>query len=315
MRIFLAGATGAVGRRLVPMLVEAGHEVTGTTRSPAKADRLRAAGAEPAVVDALDAGAVREAVAKAEPEVVVHQLTALTGLGDFRHFDRDFAQTNRLRTEGTDILLDAARSVGARRFVAQSFGGWPYARGGHPVKTEEDPLDSAPASNARESLAAIQHLEATVTGTRDLDGLALRYGGFYGPGTSLAKEGGGDNLVRVVRKRRLPIVGSGDGYFSFCHIDDAASATLAAVERGAPGVYNVADDEPAPVRDWLPVLARTVGAKPPRRIPRWLARPLLGPQGMLIMTAAPGMSNAKAKRELGWTPRWPSWRTGFRDGL
>jgi nucleoside-diphosphate-sugar epimerase len=199
--------------------------------------------------------------------------------------------------------------------VAQSFGGWPYARGGNPVKTEEDPLDTEPAANARETLAAIRYLEATVTGTRDLDGLALRYGGFYGPGTSLARKGGGDNLVGLVRKRRLPIVGAGTGYFSFCHIDDAASAALAAAERGAPGVYNVADDEPAPVREWLPALARTVGAKPPRRIPGWLARPLLGPQGMLIMTAAPGISNAKAKRELGWTPRWPSWRAGFSSGL
>jgi len=310
MRIFLAGATGAVGRRLVPLLVEAGHEVTGTTRDPARAGDLRAAGAEPAVVDALDREAVLAAVAKAEPDVVVHQLTALRGIGNPRAFERDFAPTNRLRTEGTDILLAAARAAGVRRFVAQSFGGWPYERTGGPVKDETAALDPHPAPNARSTLDGIRYLEAAVTGFPG--GIALRYGGFYGPGTSLS--GGGEHL-EMVRKRRFPIVGDGRGVWSFCHIDDAAGATLTAVERGAPGVYNVADDEPAPVSEWLPALARAVGAPPPRRVPAWLARPLLGPQGMVMMTSARGMSNAKAKRELAWTPSYPSWREGFAHGL
>lgn len=311
MRIFLAGATGALGRRLVPRLREAGHEVVGTTRDPARTEQLRAAGAEPVVLDALDRPAVLDAVAKARPEVVVHQLTALRGLGDLRHFDRDFAQTNRLRSEGTDILLAAASAAGARRVVAQSFGGWPYAREGGPVKSESDPLDPDPAPNARQSLAAIRHLEAAVTGWSG-EGLALRYGGFYGPGTSLTTTG---EITEMVRRRRLPVVGSAAGVWSMCHIDDAASATVAAVERGPAGIYNVADDEPARVAEWLPVLAAALGAKPPRHVPAWLARPLLGPQGMVMLTSARGMSNAKAKRELGWAPAYPSWRDGFVHGL
>jgi nucleoside-diphosphate-sugar epimerase len=310
MRIFLAGATGAVGHRLVPLLVDAGHHVTGTTRDPRKADDLRAAGAEPVVLDALDRQAVLDAVVKAEPDAVVHQLTALRGIGNLRAFEREFAATNRLRTEGTGILLAAARAAGVRRFVAQSFGGWPYQRVGGPVKEETAPLDEHPAPNARSTLDAIRHLEAAVTGSPG--GIALRYGYFYGPGTTLSA--GGEHL-EMVRKRRFPVVGDGGAVWSFCHVDDAAGAALAALERGAPGVYNVADDEPAPVSEWLPELARIAGAPPPRRVPAWLARPLLGPQGMVLMTSARGMSNAKAKRELAWTPRYPSWRTGFARGL
>ncbi|HYT11011.1 MAG TPA: NAD(P)-dependent oxidoreductase [Mycobacteriales bacterium] len=310
MRIFLAGATGALGQHLAPMLVGAGHDVVGTTRSPAKATALRAAGVEPAVVDALDRAAVHEAVAKAEPDVVIHQVTALAGMSVPRRFDEQFAQTNRLRTEGLDILLAAAEAAGARRFVAQSYAGWPFERVGGPVKDEEAPLD--PHTSAPATLAAIRHLEAAVGGVPGLDGIALRYGGFYGPGTSL---GAGGDVVEMVRKRRFPVVGAGTGIFSFCHIEDAARATLAAVEGGPPGIYNVVDDEPAPVSQWLPFLARAVGAKPPRRVPGWLARPLIGAQGMVVMTSARGASNAKAKRELRWAPRYPSWRDGFVNGL
>jgi 2-alkyl-3-oxoalkanoate reductase len=308
MKVFLAGATGALGKRLVPQLVGAGHEVVGMTRSPDKADVLRAAGAEPVVADGLDRDAVTAAVLRAEPEVVVHQLTALSGEADLRRFDRSFALTNRLRTEGLDLLLAAAQSVGARRFVAQSFAGWPYARTGGPVKTEDDPLDPDPPAAMGETLAAIRHLESAVTGADGLDGLALRYGGFYGPGTSVSKDG---VVAEAIRRRRFPIVGGGEGVWSFVHIDDAASATLAAIERGAPGVYNVVDDEPAPVAEWLPVLAASVGAKPPRRVPVWLARLLVGEAGVSMMTQVRGASNAKAKRELGWQPSVPTWREGF----
>jgi nucleoside-diphosphate-sugar epimerase len=308
MRIFVAGATGAIGTRLVPQLVAAGHTVVGTTRHAGKVDRLRFLGAEPAVLDPLDRAAVTAAVKKAAPDVLVHELTALSAAGSPRAFTKAFVETNRLRTEGTDILLDAARAAGVRRVVAQSFGGWPYARTGGPVKTEEDPLDPDPVPAAAPGLAAIRHLEEAVTGYGE--GLALRYGGFYGPGTSLAP---GGPHVELVRKRRFPIVGDGAGVWSFLHIDDAAAATVAAVERGAPGVYNVADDEPAPVRAWLPVLAAAVGAPPPRHLPGWVARPLIGGLFMVMMTSARGMSNAKAKRELGWTPAYPSWRVGFRE--
>jgi nucleoside-diphosphate-sugar epimerase len=307
MRIFLAGATGAIGSRLVPQLIAAGHTVVGTTRSPDRAGRLTELGAEPAVLDPLDATAVAAAVAAAAPDVLVHQLTALAGIGSFRKFSTGFAETNRLRTEGTDILLAAGRAAGVRRVVAQSFGGWPYARTGGPVKTEDDPLDPTPAPGAASSLAALEHLEEAVTGYGE--GLALRYGGFYGPGTSLSADG---PHTEMVRQRKFPVVGAGGGIWSFCHVDDAAAATVAACERGPAGVYNVCDDEPAAVRDFLPVLAAALGAKPPRHLPGWVAAPLLGDQGMVIMTTARGMSNAKAKRELDWTPAYPSWRDGFR---
>jgi nucleoside-diphosphate-sugar epimerase len=310
MRIFLAGATGAIGGRLVPLLLEAGHEVTGTTRSPAKADMLRAAGAEPVIADGLDRDAIVAAIAAARPDAIVHQLTALGDLTSLRNLDGAFALTNRLRTEGTDNLLAGAREAGTRRFVAQSFTGWPYARTGGPVKTEDDPLDPDPVPSMSKTLAAIRRLEQTVT---QAGGIALRYGGFYGPGTGLTP--GGDQ-VELIRKRRFPIVGDGGGVWSFIHIDDAAAATLAALERGTPGAsYNGVDDDPAPVREWLPALAAAAGAKPPRRLPRWLARVVAGESVATMMTEIRGASNAKAKRELGWEPAHPSWREGFRAAL
>jgi 2-alkyl-3-oxoalkanoate reductase len=307
MRIFLAGATGVMGHQLVPRLAAAGHTVIGTTRHADKAELLRGWGAETAVVDPLDAAAVTAAVLAAEPDVVIHQLTALAGMGSPRTFERDFAMTNRLRTEGTDILLAAAAKAGVRRVVAQSFGGWPYARTGSWVKTEDAPLDPTPA--APKTHAAIRYLEQAVTGYAEGAGLALRYGYFYGPGTSL---GAGGPYVAMLHKRAFPVVGSGAGTWSFCHIADAATATVAAVERGAAGVYNIGDDEPATVRVWLPELARALGAPAPRKVPGWLARPLVGPQGMLVMTSARGMDSSKAKRELGWAPAYPTWREGFR---
>jgi 2-alkyl-3-oxoalkanoate reductase len=300
MRVFVAGATGAIGTRLVPQLVERGHDVIGTSRSWEKADTLRAQGAEPVVLDLLDRDAVREAVAAARPEAIVHQGSALAGLSDLKHFDRTFAQTNRLRIEGTDALLAAMREAGVGRLVAQSFAGWPYAREGGPVKTEKDPLDPTPVPAMRETVAAIRHLEQTVTAA---GGIALRYGGFYGSPE--------DAQLELVRRRRFPIVGDGGGIWSFVHLEDAAAATVLALERGAPGVYNVVDDEPAAVREWLPALAATIGAKPPRRVPRWLARLVAGESGVVLMTEIRGASNAKAKRELGWSLRYPSWRQGF----
>jgi 2-alkyl-3-oxoalkanoate reductase len=312
MRVFVAGASGAIGRRLLPLLVRAGHAVVAMTRSVAKTAAIRAAGAVPMVADALDEATVMTVVQSAEPEVVVHQLTAIPPRFNFRRFDREFALTNRLRTEGTDHLVAAARAVGARRFVAQSFTGWPYARDGGPVKAEADPLDSNPPAALGRSLEAIRYLEATVLETGGLEGLVLRYGAFYGPGTSL---GEGGSLLDDVRRRRVPIVERGTGVWSFVHIDDVAAATLAGIERGAPGVYNIVDDEPARVSEWLPVLAAAVGAEPPRHIPTFLARVAIGEHGVALMTQIRGASNAKAKRELGWRPRYPTWRTGFREGL
>jgi nucleoside-diphosphate-sugar epimerase len=300
MRVFVAGATGALGARLVPQLVERGHEVIGTTRSAEKTDRLVALGAEPVVLDVLDRAAVRDAVRTASPDAIVHQATALAGASDVKHFDRSFEQTNRLRTEGTDALLEAAREAGVGRFVAQSYAGWPYARTGGPVKTEEDPLDPSPVPDMRQTLRAIEHLEAAVAGE---GGIALRYGGFYGAPD--------DAQLELVRKRQFPLVGDGAGVWSFVHLEDAASATVLAVERGDPGVYNVVDDEPAPVREWLPALAAAIGAKPPRHIPRWLARLVAGETAVVLMTECRGASNAKAKRLLGWSLRYPSWREGF----
>jgi nucleoside-diphosphate-sugar epimerase len=310
MRILVAGATGALGRQLVPRLGAAGHEVWGMTRTAAKADLVRQLGGTPVVADALDPEAVARAVAEAEPEAIVHQLTALSGSLDVRHFDRVFALTNRLRTEGTDHLLAAGRAAGVRRFVAQSYAGWPYAREGGPVKDEDDPLDPSPAPAMRETLAAIRQLEAAVTGAQWTEGIALRYGGFYGPGTSF--EPGGEQFEQL-RKRRYPIVGGGGGVWSFIHIADAADATVAAVERGRRGIYNVVDDEPARVADWLPVAAAAVGAKPPRRLPAWLGRLAAGKAAVVMMTDVRGASNGKAKRELGWTPARPSWRSGFAE--
>jgi 2-alkyl-3-oxoalkanoate reductase len=312
MKVFVAGATGALGKQLVPMLVSQGHEVTGMTRTPAKRELIQQMGARPAIADAFDPEAVAQAVAEAEPEAVVHELTDLTGTFA-RNIDKSFATTNRLRTEGLDHLLAAAKATGARRFVAQSFAGWPSEPTGGPVKTEEDPLQQHPPKTVTESLAAIRHVEDTVTHADGLDGLALRYGGFYGPGTSLAADPPGE-LTEMIQKRRVPIIGDGSGIWSLVHIEDAASATAAALERGAPGVYNVVDDDPVPVRELMPELARQLGAKPPRHLPRWVGRLAGGEAGVMMMTEIRGATNEKAKRELGWEPRYPSWRQGFRDG-
>lgn len=314
MNVFVAGATGALGSHLVPMLIADGHEVTGMTRTAAKQDRIRRMGARPVVADALDPEAVAQAVAEAEPEVVIHELTAIDAGSVGRSIDKAFAQTNRLRTEGTDHLLAAARAVGARRFIAQSFAGWPYERTGGPVKTEEDPLQTSPPKGVVETLGAIRYLERTVTGADGIEGVALRYGGFYGPGTSLGLDPVGEQ-IEMVRKRRLPMVGDGAGVWSLVHIRDAAAATAIAVERGEPGIYNVVDDDPAPVSVFIPELAKAIGAKPPRRLPRWLGRLIAGEAATVMMTEVRGASNAKAKRELGWELSYPSWRIGIREGL
>jgi 2-alkyl-3-oxoalkanoate reductase len=300
MRVFVAGAGGAIGSRLVPQLIEAGHDVVGTYRSPASADLLRALGATPVGLDLLDATAVRRAVLESEADAIVHQATALTDARFGRNLDRTFAQTNRLRTEGTDALLAAAREAGIERFVAQSFAPYRYAREGGPVKTEDDPLDPSPPKNTGASHAAMRHLEEAVTAA---GGIVLRYGAFYGAVN--------DGLVEPVRKRMFPIVGDGGGIMSFIHLDDAAAATVLALEHDGPAIYNIVDDEPAPVREWLPVLAEALGAKPPRRFPRWLARVAAGEAAVLMGTQARGAANTKAKRELGWSLRHPTWREGF----
>lgn len=314
MKVFVAGASGALGRQLIPQLVRSGHEVIGMTRTPAKQDLIGSLGAKATVADALVPEEVARAVAEAEPECIVHQLTALSGAFDLRHFERTFAMTNRLRSEGTDHLLAAARAAGTRRFVAQSFAGWPYARIGGPVKSEDDPLDPNPPAPVRTTMEAILHLEGAVLGAEGVEGLALRYGGFYGPGTSLGDNPPGEQ-TEAVRKRRFPIVGTGAGMWSLVHIEDAATATLAAVERGAPGLYNVVDDEPAPASEVLPVLAEALGAKPPRHLPRWLGRLAAGEAAVVMMEELRGASNAKATREFGWRLRYPSWRRGFAEGL
>jgi nucleoside-diphosphate-sugar epimerase len=306
MRVFVAGATGAIGKQLVPRLVAAGHEVHGMTRSESKEAMLEELGAVPVVADALDPDQVAGAVARAKPEVIVHELTAIGAL-DLRHFDRTFALTSRLRTEGTDHLLSAGQALGVRRFVAQSFFAF-VAREGGLVKSEEDPPDLSPPRGMRESVAAVRYLEEVVLGATWTEGIVLRYGGFYGPGTSLAP---GAEQVELVRKRKFPLVGDGSGVWSFIHVADAAEATVAAVEHGSRGVYNVVDDDPAPVSEWLPALAQEVGAKKPMRVPRFVGRLFAGDAGVMMMTELRGASNAKAKRELGWRPAHPSWRQGF----
>jgi 2-alkyl-3-oxoalkanoate reductase len=300
MRVFVAGATGVIGTRLVAQLIDAGHEVIGSFRSPGGAERLGALGAEPVALDLLDAGAVRKAVLAAEPEAIVHQATALADVRFLRNLYRTFAQTNRLRTEGTDALLAAAREAGVHRFVAQSYATARTARDGGWVKGEDAPLDPNPVPTARESHAAMRYLEEAVTAS---GGIVLRYGIFYGADN--------DGLAEPVRKRQFPIIGDGDGVSSWIHLDDAAAATVLAIERAEAGIYNVVDDEPAPAREWLPVLADVLGAKPPRRMPRWLARMLAGEAVVVMGTEGRGASNEKAKRELGWQPRYPSWRQGF----
>lgn len=312
MKVFVAGGTGVVGKRFVPLLVKSGYEVVATTRSADRVGWLRGVGAEPVVIDGLRDDAVKEAVLRSEPEVVIHQMSGLSGARGLKRFDAEFAATNRLRTQGTDHLLAGAKAAGVTRFIAQSFGNWNYERTGSGPKTEQDPLDPDPPANQRRSLEAIRYLEAAVMGVEGLEGIALRYGNFYGPGTGFALDG---DLVALVRKRRLPIVGNGAGVWSFTHMDDVATATIAAIERGGPGIYNIADDEPAPVAVWLPELARAVGAKPPRHVPVWVGRLVVGEVGVSMMTQIRGASNVKAKRELGWAPRYASWREGFRTGL
>jgi nucleoside-diphosphate-sugar epimerase len=308
MRVFVAGATGAIGKQLVPRLVAAGHEVHGMTRSESKQAMLSELGAVPVVADALDPDQVAEAVGRAKPDVIVHQLTAI-GAVDLRHFDRSFALTNRLRTEATEHLLSAGQAVGVQRFVAQGVGAYgAYARTGGPIKTEADPLDPTPAQEMRETMAAIRYLEDAVLGARWTEGIVLRYGVFYGPGTSLAP---GEEQFELVRKRKFPLVGDGGAVWSFIHVADAAEATVAAVEHGSRGAYNVVDDDPAPVAEWLPALAQQLDAGKPMRVPRFVGRLFAGEAGVVMMTELRGASNAKAKRELAWRPAHPSWREGL----
>jgi nucleoside-diphosphate-sugar epimerase len=305
MRVFVAGGTGVMGRRLVPQLVARGHQVTATTTGPGKLGLLEQLGADAVVMDGLDAVSVGEAVAKARPDAIVHQLTAIAGKPDMKHMDRWFATTNRLRTEGTDHLLAAAEATGVSNFVAQSYASWNGIRKGGWVKTEEDPLDLLAGTSAHAVMEAIRHVEDVVV---KAGGAALRYGSLYGPGAT-------DDLVELVRKRQFPLVGGGTGYTSWVHVDDATSATVLAVEQQAKGVFNIVDDEPAPASEWLPYLAACAGGKPPMRIPKWLARLLAGEVVVTMMTEGRSFSNAKARRELGWELRYPSWRKGFKEGL
>ena len=314
MRVFVAGSTGVIGRNLVPLLIESGHDVIALSRTPQKARQLEALGARVALADALNKEQLTAAIRKAEPEVIINELTALAGneTGNFKKFDEEFALTNRFRTEATDTMLAAGRMVGTRRFITQSFCGWPFAPVGGPIKTEEDPLDPNPPASFSKSLAAIRYQEDVVRKATYVQALALRYGLLYGPGTGIAK---GSAIIELVRKRRMPIVGNGAGIWSFIHVNDAARATAAAVSRGDPGIYNIVDDEPAPVSTWLPALAAAVGAKPPRHVPVWLAKFAIGDGGVAMMTTMRGGANAKAKRELGWQPVYSSWRRGFVEGL
>jgi nucleoside-diphosphate-sugar epimerase len=310
MRIFVAGATGAIGLQLVPQLIAAGHSVVGTTRTAAKAELIKRMGAEPVIADGLDAPAIRAAVIAAEPDTIIDQMTDLADVTDIRHFDRAFTATNRLRTQGTDFLLAAAREAGVGRFIAQSFCGWTYGRGGEEIKTETDALDPDPPAELRRTLQAIQHLEDAVTGSADPEGIVLRYGSFYGPDTGMLSRA----MIDQLRGRRVPLIGGGGGRWSFIHVEDAAAATVAAVERGKPGnIYNIVDDEPAEVSEWLPALATVVGARPPIRVPAWLGRLFAGEHLVSMMTEVRGGSNAKARRELGWRPAHPSWRQGFAE--
>jgi nucleoside-diphosphate-sugar epimerase len=311
MRIFVAGASGAIGQQLLPRLVGGGHQVAGMMRTAAKVDLVRSMGATPVVADALDPAQVQASVTDFAPDVIVHELTDLKGLA-MQSFERDFAVTNRLRTEGTDHLLAAGRSAGVARFVTQSYAGWPFARTGSRIKTEEEPLDPNPVPPMRAAFQAIAYAERATLAADWTEGIVLRYGSFYGPGTGLDVDG---EQLELVRKRRWPIVGDGQGVWSFIHVADAAEATLAAIERGSRGIYHVVDDEPAPMAEWLPVVAARLGAKPPMRLPRWLGRVLAGEAATVVMTEIRGASNVKARRELGWAPRY-SWREslGARNG-
>jgi nucleoside-diphosphate-sugar epimerase len=305
MRVFVAGGSGAIGRQLIPGLVAEGHEVVATARSSLKLADIRAAGADAVAMNGLDQASVHAAVTAARPEVIVHQMTALAGMTDLRHFDRNFAVTNRLRTEGTRYLLDAAASTGVRRVVVQGFTGWTNQRHGAPVQDETCPLDSHPPKAMRQSLAAIAELEKTVTTATGLEGLVLRYGNFYGPGS--------EALLDIVRRRKLPVVGNGAGLWSHIHIGDAASAAIAALDRGTSGLYNIVDDDPAPAAEWIPYLAEVLGAKPPLHVPVWAGRLAAGEAAVVMMTQARGSSNRKAKGVLGWAPRHATWRDGFRE--
>lgn len=308
MRIFVAGATGAVGRELIPALVSAGHSVVGSTRTAAKFNLIERMGAEPVVADGLDAISMRTAIMSAKPDVIVDQMTDLAAVTDLRHFDRAFARTNELRTRGTDILLPAAREVGAKRLIAQSFCGWTFSRDGGALKNETDELDPDPPAELRRTLEAIRYLERTVTASSEPEGIVLRYGSFYGPDTGMLSSA----MIDQLRRRRVPLIGDGGGWWSFIHTEDAASATVAAIDKGRPGsIYNVVDDQPAQVRDWLPALAELLDAKPPIHLPAWLGRLLAGEHMVLMMTQVRGGSNAKAKRELAWQPAYPIWRDGF----
>jgi nucleoside-diphosphate-sugar epimerase len=312
MRILVAGASGVAGRSLIPALVARGHSVAGLVRKEQSAALVARMGARPFVADALDAARVEQCLDDFRPEAVTHQMTAIPRAADLRDFERAFAATNELRTRGLDVLLAAARRVGARRFVAQSFCAWSYARTGGPVKSEDDPPDDSPPRAIRTTVEALRHLESAMLAATDVQGVALRYGGFYGPGTFLAADG---EFVGKVRRRRAPVVGHGGGTWSFLHVDDLATATAAALESDVPGIFNVVDDEPAPVAEWLPGLARILGAPPPRRVPGFVGRLVLPAHLYLMMTAIRGGSNARFKRTFGWKPKFPSWNEGFGSGL
>jgi nucleoside-diphosphate-sugar epimerase len=312
MTIFLAGASGAIGKRLVPKLVSGGHRVIATTRTPEKVESLRDEGADPVVVNGLDRDALMKAVVMSRPEVIVHEMTSIGPIRSFRNLDAEFAITNRLRTEGTEYLLAAAREAGTNKFVAQSYAGWPNIRRGGRVKLEDDPLDPNPPKAMSQTLAAIRKLETMVVNATGIAGVVLRYGSFYGPGTSISP---GAETLELVRQRKFPLVGDGAGVWSFIHTDDAANATRLAIEHAPAGIYNIVDDEPAEVSAWLPELAKVIGAPAPRHLPAWLGRLLLGDAGLSIMTQVRGSSNTKAKRVLGWRPAYASWREGFRREL
>jgi nucleoside-diphosphate-sugar epimerase len=312
MRVFVAGASGALGKILVPLLTSNGHQVTGTTRTPANIEALRSAGADPIVCDGLNRNAVVEAVVAAKPHAIIHQMSALAQMRSLKNFDAEFALTNRLRTEGTENLIEAAKSAGVGKILVQSYTGWPNAPEGGRIKTEEDPLDPNPPKSMSQTLAAIRHLETLVQSVTNTTGVVLRYGSFYGPGTSTTP---GGELLEAVRHRKFPVVGSGAGVWSFTHIRDAAAATLLALEIAPPGLYNIVDDDPAEVSIWLPDLAKAIGAKPPRHVPVWLGKLFIGKAGVAMMTTSRGSSNTKAKRTLGWDPIFKSWRDGFRNGL
>ncbi|WP_112240265.1 NAD-dependent epimerase/dehydratase family protein [Kribbella monticola] len=312
MKILVAGATGGLGRSLVPKLVAAGHEVTGMVRSESGAATVKAQGAGAVVADGLDTAAVKAAVAATEPEVVVHQMTALRGGIDFRKFDKSFATTNQLRTKGLDNLIAAAQATGVRRIVAQGYAGWNLQHGGSATKTEQDPLEPTAPSTATETMSALRYVESRVTGLDGIEGVVLRYASFYGPTGDI---GAGGSMVELIRKRRLPLIGDGAGIWSFIHYDDAADATVKAIESTATGIYQIADDDPAAANVWLPEFARILGAKPPRHIPTWLGRLAVGEFGAAAFTEIRGADNSLAKRTFGWQPGYASWRTGFREGL